>query len=58
MKNQKSIRENLSKEKLKEVEAMISATKDPKAKHLMKQMLFMTYEELEAIKKEMEKMIE
>lgn len=58
MKKQKSIRESLSKEKLKEVEAMIAETKDPTAKNLMKQMLLMTYEELEVIKREMEKMIE
>lgn len=58
MKKQKSIRESLSKEKLKEVEAMIAETKDPTAKKLMKQMLFMTYEELAFIKREMEKMIE
>lgn len=58
MKNKKIIRETLSEEKLKEVEAIISATKDPMAKHLMEQMLFMTYEELEFLKREMEKMIE
>lgn len=56
MKNQKSIRETLPKEKLKEVEKMISSTKDQTAKKLMEQMLFMTYDELESIKNEIEKM--
>lgn len=58
MKTPKSIRETLTEEKLKEVEAMISAAKAPAAKDLMEQMLSMTYEELEVIKREMEKMIE
>lgn len=44
MKNQKSIRETLSKEKLKEVEEMIASTKNKEVKHLMKQLLFMTFE--------------
>ena len=53
MKKQKSIRETMSKEKLKEIETMISATKDKKAKYLMKQLLFMTFEELESLEKEL-----
>lgn len=55
MKNQKSIRETMPEEKLKEVEAIISATKDPKTKHLMEQMLFMTFEELDSLKEELER---
>lgn len=55
MKNQKSIRETMSKEKLEEVEAMISSTKDPKAKYLMEQLLFMTFEELNSLKEELER---
>ena len=55
MKNQKSIRETLSKEKLKEVEEMIASTKNKEVKHLMKQLLFMTFEELNALKKELER---
>lgn len=58
MKKQKSIRETLSKEKLKEAETMIANAKDPTVKHLMKQMLFLTHEELAVIKREMEKMID
>ena len=58
MKKQKTIMESLSKEKLKEVETMISTAKDPTVKHLMKQMLFLTHEELEVIRREMEKMID
>lgn len=56
MKKPKSIRETMPKEKLEEVEAIISATEDPKVKYLMEQMLFMTYDELESIKNEIEKM--
>lgn len=55
MKNQKSIRETLSKEKLKEVKEMIASTKNKKTKYLMKQMLSMTYEELEFLKIELER---
>ena len=58
MKKQKIIMESMSKEKLKEVGTMISTAKDPTVKHLMKQMLFLTHEELEVIKREMEKMID
>lgn len=55
MKNQKSIRETMSKKKLEEVEAMISSTKDPKTKYLMEQLLFMTFEELNSLKEELER---
>lgn len=55
MKNPKSIRETMPEEKLKEVEAIISATKDPKTKHLIEQMLFMTFEELDSLKEELER---
>lgn len=55
MKKPKSIRETMPKEKLEEVEAIISATEDPKAKYLMEQLLFMTFEELDSLKEELER---
>ncbi len=58
MENQKSIKETLSKEKLKEVDAMISDTKNPIVKHLMKRMLLMSFEELKVLENEIKKGIE
>lgn len=55
MKKPKSIRETMPEEKLKEVEAIISATKDPKTKYLMEQLLFMTFEELDSLKEELKR---
>lgn len=55
MKKPKSIRETMPEEKLKEVEAIISATEDPKTKYLMEQMLFMTFEELDSLKEELKR---
>ncbi len=58
MENQKSIKETLSKEKLKEIDAMISDTKNPIVKYLMKRMLLMSFEELKVLENEIKKGIE
>lgn len=46
MKNPKSVRESLSKEKLRQAEDMILSAKDDRLKRLMRLMLSISYDDL------------
>ena len=46
MKNPKSVRESLSKEKLRQAEEMILSAKDYRLKRLMRLMLSISYDDL------------